>query len=144
MHARAHCVSLAHLAPTNLFCKYARLPRHVADDSVGRIENTKMLSPIHKTMTLFEQGMGDQRLSPNRKRLREPRPQGHATIIFPCSAPFLVQLRLSVPSPSNPICYACVVFAEPSAAISSRPARHSLAHNSVLIPIQCRRVWCLQ
>ena len=45
MRERAHCVSLAHLAPTNLLCKYARFPRHVAYSSVGRIENTKMLSP---------------------------------------------------------------------------------------------------
>ena len=104
------------------------------------VENTNMLSP-HSQNSYYDflcgGGGGPEIVS----KLKEvagradwvPR-NNHIPMVcsFSCSVP-------SVPSPSNPICYACAVFAELSAAISTRPARHTLAHNSVLIPIQCRR-----
>ena len=138
MRERAHCVSLAHLAPTNLLCKYARFPRHVAD-SVGRIENTKMFSP-HSQNYDFLCGGGAEIVS-EPKEVAGAALGGHATMVFPCSAPFLLQLRLSpLPQIQYVMHASCLQTPRPQSPPLARPARHSLAHNSVLIPIQCRRV----
>ena len=137
MRERAHCVSLAHLAPTNLLCKYARFPRHVADSSVGRIENTKMLSPIHKTMTFFAEGD-----CLRTERGCGSRPRGHATIVFPCSAPFLLQLRLSpLPQIQYVMHASCLQNPRPQSPLVP-PATHSPTTLSLFLSNAA--VWCLQ
>ena len=139
------CMREHSASPATVLCKSARFPRHYST-SVGRIENTKMLSP-HSQNSYYDFLCGGGRepeIVSEPKEVAGP-PSGetgvprtlHNLMLCPFS---LVQFRLSPLPQIQYVMHASCLQNSRAQSPLVPPARHSLAHNSVLIPIQCRRM----